>query len=60
LTSLATPPAWVSCEYSSGSLRLVRAVPAGMRWCEATVTRPPRPAALGISVHCAETERPAH
>ena len=60
LTRLATPPAWVSCEYSGGSLRLVRAVPEGLRWCEATVTRQPRPAALEISLHCAETERPTH
>jgi hypothetical protein len=58
LRGLAAPSAWVSCEYSGGSLRLVRAVPAGMRWCEATVTRQPPPADLEISVQCAVTERP--
>jgi hypothetical protein len=57
LRSLAAEPAWLSCEYGSGAVRLVRSLPPDLRWCEAKVTRRGRPPVLGISVRCGNTER---
>jgi hypothetical protein len=60
LSSLAAAPAWLSCEYGNGVVRLVRSVPLDLRWCEARVSRRSRPSTLGISVRCEKTERTGH
>jgi hypothetical protein len=48
-------PAWVSCEYGGGAIRLIRPVPPGLSWCEPREVKQSRPPRLQISMHCSNT-----
>lgn len=48
-------PAWLSCEYGRGAIRLVRPVPPGLRWCEPKEVKQSRPPLLQITMHCSNT-----
>lgn len=52
LEALAAPPAWLSCDYGGGAVRLVRRLPDAVRRCTAHVDQFKAPRRVAISVDC--------
>jgi len=52
LSAMASPPAWLSCDYAGGLYRMSRPLPADVQRCEAVIRRLASPTRLDIVVRC--------